>query len=236
MIHIAVCDDEAYILSQLEELLKELEAECEDKFAIDCFSSAEELLRRPSNAYDVLLLDISMGDITGMEAAHRIREKNENATILFITSMIQYALEGYEVHAFAFLPKPVEKEKYKAVLKKAISWHVRQFGNTIIIKCGAEINCIASGNINYIEVMNHRLRVATEHGEAISYTPLHKLEEQIPAGSFYRCHKSYIVRLGAIQQILSDSVVMKDGSVIPLSKHRKNDFLAAFSRYAARRE
>ncbi len=231
MIRIAVCDDEQYMLDDLRSVLESLKEDVKDTIKADYYTSAEELFSQGNKYYDLFLLDISMDGMSGMDAAKILRKRSETAEIIFITSMVQYAIEGYEVRAFAFLPKPVDHEKYKTRILEAIKWHRKQVGNVITLKCGTDTVLVPSGRIFYIDVMNHRLRVVTSKGEYISYTPLKVIEEDLPTGSFFRCHKSFLINLAAVTRLASDCVEMKDGAQIPISKYRKNDLLAAFSRY-----
>ena len=234
MIRFAVCDDEQYMLDDLTALIRETEPMAGDSLSVRTFHSAEELLAEKEGLFDIVLLDISMGGMSGMDAARALRARNENVLIIFITSMVQYAVEGYEVHAFGFLPKPVDAEKYRAKLLEAVRWHKQNVGSSIVLKCGTETVVVPARRIYYIDVLNHRLRVVTAKGEYISYTPLKSIEDQLPSSLFFRCHKSYLINFSAVARLTADSVVMKDDAVIPISKYRKNEMLSAFSRYAER--
>lgn len=105
--NIAICDDEKTIRDQLSLHLNQIQEESGDDYHLFYYSSAEELLANMPADLDVILLDIAMGDMTGMECAKNLRAKGYDVNIIFITSMTEYALEGYDVHAFAFLPKPI---------------------------------------------------------------------------------------------------------------------------------
>jgi len=231
MIRIAVCDDEQYMLDDLREVIESLKYDVRDTVKADYYKSAEELFLNKDKYYDIFLLDISMDGMSGMDAAKILRKRSETAEIIFITSMVQYAIEGYEVRAFAFMPKPVDKDKYRNKILEAINWHRKQVGNVISLKCGTDTVLVPSGKIFYIDVMNHRLRVVTAKDEFISYTPLKGIEQDLPTGTFFRCHKSFLINFAAVTRLASDCVIMKDGTEIPISKYRKNDLLAAFSRY-----
>lgn len=118
---IAICDDEQ---SQIEHL-KSIVTEWSHTACLPCeiltFPSAEAFLfaYESDKTYDILLLDIEMNDISGVELAKRLRHDNRRAEIIFITSHFEFVSEGYEVDALHYLMKPVAREKLTQVLTKA---------------------------------------------------------------------------------------------------------------------
>ena len=70
------------------------------------FEDGEEIVEKYDNNYDLILLDIEMPRMNGMDAAERIREKDEDVVMMFITNMAQYAIRGYSVGALDFVMKP----------------------------------------------------------------------------------------------------------------------------------
>ena len=94
---IAVCDDEKVMLRQLSQYLTQIQEETGDCYDLCYFTSAEELLEHLPQDVQVILLDISMGEMSGMQCARALRKRGVDCAIMFITSMTQYALEGYDV-------------------------------------------------------------------------------------------------------------------------------------------
>ena len=108
MIKIAICEDE----KEQQELLKSYIDQIFDglsvKYELEIYNLGEELLDSYSKDIDILLLDIQMGQINGMDTARKIRELDDKVEIIFITSLIEYVLEGYEVRAYRYLIKPIK--------------------------------------------------------------------------------------------------------------------------------
>ena len=109
MIYLAICDDEKYYREQLEYLITTYinEHQLTKKVQVELFSSGKELCEEPSEIkkYDILFLDISMDELNGLETAYKIREYRDDSFIIFVTSFVNYALEGYKVEAFRYIMK-----------------------------------------------------------------------------------------------------------------------------------
>lgn len=119
---IALCDDceadRQYVLSRV----RRWAANVGHTVQVDAFASAESFLfhdNRQSD-YDILLLDIEMGDMDGVSLAKRLRRENDAVQIIFITGFADYMAEGYEVAALHYLMKPVREDKLFAVLDRAV--------------------------------------------------------------------------------------------------------------------
>ena len=119
-LRIAVCDDELSAASQIDLYLNQIQLEENLKFQVFFFSSGEELLEHMPRDIHVLLLDIQMKQATGIDVARRLRAEGLDFFLFFITSHVQYALEGYEVHAYAFLQKPLRYAPLKMYLMEVL--------------------------------------------------------------------------------------------------------------------
>lgn len=120
MIHIAVCEDEELQADYLKALLDRWQKLCGNRAQVDIYNSAEQFLfeaeERPP--YDLLLLDIQMGEMNGMELAREVRGKDKRVKIVFLTGVADYAIEGYGVGAEQYLLKPVKEPEFFALLNR----------------------------------------------------------------------------------------------------------------------
>ena len=107
MYHIAIVEDEAEFSMQLQTFLEQYQKEETIRFKISVFHSGEELLKEYQPVYDVILLDIEMPGINGMDAAAKLRESDQEVVLMFITNIASYAIRGYEVGALDFVMKPL---------------------------------------------------------------------------------------------------------------------------------
>ena len=109
MIQIAIADDDAVFLAKIEKYVRKYQEENNTDIQLTTFSDAKELIEGYHPVYDIVILDIEMPGMNGMEAAEKIRQTDENVVLMFITNMIQYAIRGYSVGALDFVMKPVNE-------------------------------------------------------------------------------------------------------------------------------
>ena len=227
-----ICDDEESVCSLLHHYLERMQADCSEKFQVRIFHSAEDLLWNAKRDTDVLLLDIRMEGMSGMEAARELRARGSRVALVFITTMTQYAIEGYEVHAFGFLRKPLQYSTFCRQMEDLLIHLRRAQGSTWEIKNGAASCILSTNDILCLEVYGHSVTVRLRDGNALPCsTTLQRAEEQLERAGFFRCHKSYVVNLGLVEQIGIEAVTLVGGHTIPLSRHRRKEFLAAFARH-----
>ena len=226
---IAVCDDEQDVTRQISAYLKEIENDTEDEFHVFYYSSAEELLSDFPRDTQIVFLDIQMGEMTGMDAARCLRTRGCEAEIIFITNMTEYALEGYEVHAFAFLRKPVQFAALKRNLLEILKKIDRESIAYITVTFGTSIQVVKLKDLQYVEVLGHDSCFVMGSGKQTAKIPLSEIEKETQSQRFFRCHKSFLINLRHITRIDPESVTMTNGDVIPVSKYRKKDLLKAYS-------
>ena len=228
---IAVCDDEKAMLRQLSLYLDQIQEETGERYDLFYYTSAEELLDHLPIDVHVILLDISMGDMSGMECAKILRGRGCEAAVFFITSMTEYALEGYEVHAFAFLPKPLIYSELKERLADCFSWMDRKRKAVLPVETAGGMELLPIEEILYAEVYQHELSFVLCGRVVTGTLQLSQVAERLEPHGFFRCHRSYLVNMVQIRRIDPDVITMQNGTTVPISKHRRKAFLDAFSNY-----
>ncbi|WP_042274387.1 response regulator, partial [[Clostridium] dakarense] len=133
MIRIAICEDEKETQRSIEDYLDSILKNINIEYEIKKYSLGEELLECNLKDIDILLLDIQMGQINGMDTARKIREVDNTMEIIFITSLIDYVQEGYEVRAYRYLLKPIELEELKKHVLTCIKEIEKNKNNYILI-------------------------------------------------------------------------------------------------------
>ena len=111
MIKIAVCDDEQRFVEQIKKILVEYGTEIQADIRVSEFYDGVMLLDKYECRYDIIFLDIKMPYIDGVEVAEKIRDRDPEVTIIFLTSLLGRAVDGYRVRASNFLIKPVTRNK-----------------------------------------------------------------------------------------------------------------------------
>ncbi|OUN24617.1 LytTR family DNA-binding domain-containing protein [Pseudoflavonifractor sp. An85] len=231
MWNVVVCDDEAAVHRQLQSYLDQFAQESGYSFHLAHCHSAEQLLSMVSPHTDLLFLDISMGAMSGMEAAHILRQTYPELCLVFLTSMVQYALEGYQVHAFGFLAKPLTYAQFRLQMADVVRALSAKQSQTISLKIGTEVHNLSPSSILYAEVCNHNVDIHLLDSTLRCYGTITEVEQLLAPHGFSRPHQSYLVNLRRISTITQTDVHMDNGSVLPLSKRKRKEFLQDFTTY-----
>lgn len=232
MIRIAIIEDEKEYADLLIDYLKRYETEHAVRFQITTFSDGLDLVSEYKAEYDILLLDIQMKHMDGMTAAEKIRALDEDVSIIFITSTVQFAVQGYLVDALGYVLKPVPYLAFSQLIGKAIKKVQQQqdkFFLTIDIEAG-QLR-LEADQIYYIESQKHSVIVHSEKGDHKTAGPLKRFEELLERHGFSKCHNAYLVNLLHAGGIQAASVQLTNGDELPVSRARKKAFLDALTDY-----
>lgn len=229
---IAVCDDEKNMLRQISAYLEQWQKNSGNTLEVFYYSSAEALLKSMDRKTDLVLLDITMDGMTGMDCAKALRAEGFSGDFTFITSMEDYALEGYKVHAFAFLTKPLEFDEFSHMLDEAAAKQREKRAAVLPVETAEGTRILKVRNILYAEVYKRETSFALADGSHVeSIVQLSAVEESLAKYGFFRCHRSYLVNMRHIENIGPAELTMSGGSAVPLSKHRAKEFMTAYARF-----
>lgn len=142
MFVIAVVEDEKRERARIKEFLQRYEKERGEQMRVIEFEDAVEFLTGYKPIYDLVLMDIQMPYIDGMEAAKKLRQMDANVALVFVTNMSQYAARGYDVSAVAFLIKPVSYYSFYTLLDKVMRGHRREGGEELVVHLAEGIKVI----------------------------------------------------------------------------------------------
>lgn len=232
--NIAICDDNIEFLNKIYNDLNSIVSDIKDeKIEILTFSSGEEFLAhyQVNKNIDIIFLDILMKNVNGMEVAKRIRKRDSKMIIFFLTSIKHYAIEGYNVNASGYLLKPVEHNKLKRELLKAIDKIKRDRNQFIIEKNDSGLYKIYFDEIVYIETSSRNTVIHLLNEDIVSYKSMKKHLEVLGKNHFFRIHEAYIVNLKYIKKVLGYDIELSNGTVLNVSKKRKKDFMSRLSSY-----
>lgn len=224
---IAICDDEQNQIDYMASIVASWSAHTGHNCEIRTFASAEAFLfeYEEDKAFDILLLDIEMENMNGIELAKRIRKDHNRAEIIFITSHFEFVWEGYEVDALHYLTKPLSAEKLTQVLSKAAD-KLSVEPPSVVISCDGETLKLYESDILYAEAFLHYIVIHTKDNEYKIKEPISVFENKV-SDDFYRIHRSYLVSLKYITRISRTSVTIGN-STLPLSRGKYDDINRAF--------
>ena len=228
MLKIAVLDDESVEIEYLTTLTQEWAKATRTAVNFSGFASAEAFLfeYEEDKNFDILLLDIQMKAMDGIELAEKIRENNRSVQIVFITGFPDYISRGYDVSALHYLIKPVEKEKLFEVLSKACD-NLKKEEKFILLSVDNESFKINLKDIIYVEAFGHSSCVVCKNGEYNVKLPISDIAKMLNE-SFAKCHRSYIANLQHISRITKTDAVFDNEKIIPVSRRMYNDVNMAF--------
>lgn len=224
---IAICDDEQNQIEYITSIVASWSTHEGYSCEIRMFASAEAFLfeYEEDKAYDILLLDVEMKNMNGIELAKRIRKDNNRAEIIFITSHFEFVGEGYEVDALHYLIKPISAEKLTQVLTKAAE-KISVEPPSVVISCEGEIVKLYEADIRYVESFLHYIVIHTKDKEYKIKENISVFENRV-SDDFYRIHRSYLVSLKHITRISRTSVNIGN-TELPLSRGKYDDINRAF--------
>lgn len=228
---IAVCDDLQTDREETAQLTEEICRAEGIKPRIVRFERAEALLEtiQGGERFALLLIDVLLPGLDGMELARVLRGQNEQVSIVFVSSNRELALQGYEVSAARYLAKPLDPEK----LKEAILFCYGQYQKEreLLLPVGGSMRKIAPKDIYYAEIMGRKCRIRLEQEECDASLSMSELEDMLPEHDFIRCHQSFLVNWHHVQSLRTDSIELTDKRIVPVSKHRVKQVRQAFVDY-----
>lgn len=216
---IAVCDDERVHAQGNVELIQKWATLCKVNVNIDLFSSAEEFLFRWSEGepYDLALFDIQMRNMTGIELAKTIREKDKELQIIFVTGIATHVFEGYDVSALNYLVKPYTPQVLAGVLDKAYAVFKQKEAGSLMVSQESRLVRIPYAEILYMEIKGHYFDIYTIMGEFRTKKKMDAMISLLDSSLFIRCHRSFIVNIAHVSSLGRLDIKLKGGQIVPLS-------------------
>ena len=230
MINICIVEDESDQADLLRNYIQTYGNKNNQQFNITHFSDGIDLVDEYRAQFDIILLDIQMKHLDGMVAAEKIRKVDADVVIIFITSTVRYAVQGYAVDALGYVLKPVPYLQFEQLFDKAIS-RVMTKKEKLYIRVSVDerqlkLDC---DNIYYIESQRNNVCIHCADEDYITAGPLKKFEEMLGGHGFSKCHNAYIVNLSYVEGVRKEEVLLTSGIVLPISRARKKEFMMALT-------
>ncbi len=231
MINIAIVEDNAEERVQIRKCLSYLEeTDSSIRFAVSEFSTGTAFLGNYRPEYDIVLMDIDMPGMDGLETARGLRRMDTAVVLVFVTNMAQFAISGYEVDALDFVLKPINKYSFALKMKRAISRTVRRTDDYISIRSEGKTYSVRISSILYLVMEGHYVVYHTTDGTYSEYTTMKEAYGKINRSVFVFANRSCLVNLQHVDAVNHESVQV-DGDELPVSRPQRKTFLTAMANY-----
>ncbi len=226
--NIAVIDDDVSTVTYLTDYFARYGQQADMEFRVQHFKDAESFLASyRGSEYSIIFMDIELPGISGIEAAHRLRYKNDSVVLLFITRMAQYAQKGYEVNALDYIVKPLRYADFCLKVKKAINVSRALEAQTIAVQTGNGAICMTTGKIMFVEVMGHQLRFQFVDDVIEVRGTLSDIEKRLAGHGFLRCNNCYLVNVRFVNWVRGYDINV-GGHILKISHPRHKQFMKDF--------
>ena len=234
MKRIAIVDDDERVRAQLRSYLEQYEESSKEQFTISVFGFAELFLTNYRPDYDLVLMDIDMPGMDGLEAARKLRKLDERTVLLFVTNLAQYAIKGYEVAATDFIVKPVSFERFSQKLERALRYVPENRRPRLLIRTEDGTVTVEMDDIQYVDVQGHSVFYHTAKDVYRVRGSLKQAEEELNDPQFFACDKSVLVNLTYVEGV-SGSTVTVGGVELAISRPKKKAFMDALAAFHNRK-
>lgn len=223
ILHIIVCDDDQKFLTWEASAIQSVMHRLRQSAMVHSFQAGEQipdaLLKDCALAF--LDIDFPRKSCNGIDIARRLRARNSNAVIVFVTNYVEYAPEGYEVQAFRYLLKREAQTRLEPCLTLALE-QLQLSCQCCTIQSGGETLRLPIRDILYFESDKHTVVAHVQNGSAVKtysfYASLRSLEESMQESGFLRIQKSYLVNMRHLQKFQCKEAVLSGGTVLPVSE------------------
>lgn len=227
---IAMVDDSLEDVSRLKSYLERYSRETGITHESAYFEDAEIFLQGATNRFDLVIMDIDMPGINGVDAARQLRKDGNSIVIMFVTNMPQYALAGYEVEAVDYVLKPLSYQDFALKMQKASRYVHRNRDATITLQTADGVVSVQASEIQYVESALHYLLYHTTRGNWKVRGSMAQAEKELMPLRFVRCNSGFLVNLRHVQAIEKEDVLVGSHR-LKISRGKRLDFMNAFTRY-----
>ena len=226
MFKIAICDDVPVVCSEIKDIIMNLEDKAKyPKIEVGIFQSGEALIDsiNEEGPYDLLFLDIELGEINGVEIGHIIREQMEDyvTKIVYISSKDIYDRQLFDVQPLHFIKKPIDPEKVIQDIELAMKISKKE-NDIFEFKVLRNTIKVPYKEILYFESDDREVILVSARGRYTFYESIQNLIKKLP-DFFIQPHRSYLVNYESISCFYFEELVMHNGDVVPISRNKRKE-------------
>ena len=203
---IAICDDQIFFHNDLKKHLESYSQKRHLDFMYSDYTNGSDLLKSNFD-YELVFMDFQMKGLNGLQTAQKLRKKNKDVVIIFMTNFPNIVFDAFEVNAFRFLLKPIDPQKLEDALDKYMSSFITN-DNYIILKIDDIYKRLCIDDIIYAEAADKYCYVSIKNDNFLYRKTLTELEKQLPSDKFFRCHRTYLVGMKHIVSHTNNEILL----------------------------
>lgn len=229
MLKIAICDDTQTFLTETQQITSQWPNRPVG-MSVSLFTDADALLEaHKADPFDIILLDVVMPLLNGIEAAAEIRKQDKSVKIVFLSVSPEFAVDSYTVKADNYLLKPVRRQQLFDCLDE-LQAEISESAKSITVKSVSAVHRVRLQDIEYLEAQRKLVFFYLTGGQSIPGTePLYTYEKSLLLEEgFFKCHRSYLVNIHKIRTYTPKEITMSSGSRIPISRGCHKEFESVY--------
>ncbi|HDN2514132.1 TPA: response regulator transcription factor [Clostridioides difficile] len=227
MLNICLCDDDINVLNYYSNRITELASKHNYAFKIETFKSGESLVFEVEdnpNRFNIIIIDIIMKNINGIETTEILRKYGYNGIIIFLTSSRDFALDSFKVEPLNYILKNDTDDRFNDIFIKAAIQVYKKSNKNIIVSSKPKNKIVNLDTIIYMESINKKVVLHKISGEEVINCVFKDIYEKVKEHGFIRCHKSYIVNVKYIQNFNKLECKLQKGIIVPIGRKYSKDF------------
>lgn len=230
MVRIAIVDDERAYCEQAAAFIRRFFGGDEAEYHLQFFENGLPFLENYRATFDIVLLDIEMPLLDGVETAKRLRQVDPQVILIYMTRMAQYAAWGYDVDAIGFLIKPIDYYSFELKMKKALRILEGRRDVTLMIPNGEGKRLLRSSELLYIEVTGHEVLFHTDEDTLHAWGSLAEYARKLDGAPFAASSRYFLVNLERVRAV-RDQEIQVGSAHVPLSRSKKREFMRKLTEF-----
>lgn len=234
---IAVCDDEEFFVEEVLEKIKSHPIEDISPNVFHGFTDEKKLMEVFNTIrYDLVFLDIELKNAKGMKIANDILEIKPDCIIIFVSSYKKYMHVIYRVNAFQFLTKPINYKLFDLELERAVKKY-KHLNLSVSFQTTNGTKVIKANRIIYLQTAYGKYKlISTEDNYFGNSKTLAKVKKELLENNFYQLNRSTIINFAQVDTFTNDTIFMKNGKELHITKKKRKDFKNRYLAYIDRLE
>ena len=236
MIKMILCDDDPHMLSRIKEYILSERSELEYEFYIETCPGADGVLEKlRQESYDILVTDIDMPQMSGMELAGILRKENDVLLIIFMTAYSEYVYRSFEYAPFRYIRKEFMETELLPALQAAGRKIIMERGGTLAVRTPGGVELLQTQDILYYELENRKCIIYTVRGTYETWKNISQMREELGTEdeAFIQIYRGCMVNKHYVKSIRSRSVILENGTELPISRRKNKEISDAMMEYWA---